>query len=217
MGFYIAPDDVAKYIPLFRSLSVWWQLVIVVALMALIFGCLGWRFGRAFYAERLKFYTATLDEYREKLKGLSPTEASDQLRELKITVQELQERQWRQITAEQRQRFRDTLQGERPEIWRIYCVMADSEADGYTKQLMKMIRDCGIVINDHPDKDEKRPEFDTHGLVILVKNASALAPNALTLTVALNAANIVYHLTALRVGRSAPDNYLALRIGPKAK
>ena len=130
---------------------------------------------------------------------------------------QVRNQQWRQITAEQRQRFRDALQGERPEIWGIYCVIADSEADGYTKQLMKMIRDCGIVINDHPDKDADRSEFDTHGLIVLVKNASAPAPNALTLTRALDAASIVYHLTALKVGRSAPDNYLALRVGPKAK
>lgn len=191
--------------------------MIVVALVALVFAYLGWHFGRAFYAERLKLYEANIEEYRKKLKGLSPTEASDQLRELKITVQELQRQQWRQITAEQRQRFRDALQGERPEIWRIYCVMADSEADSYTKQFMKMLRDCGIRINDHPDEDEDRFEFDTYGLVVLVKNASVLAPNALTLTRALSAAIITYHLTDTRVGRTAADNYLAVRVGPKAK
>jgi len=130
---------------------------------------------------------------------------------------QVRNQQWRQITTGQRDRFRDALQGERPEIWRIYCVTADSEADSYTKQLMKMIRDCEIVINDYPDKDEDRLEFDTHGLVVLVKNASALSQNAITLTRAFCAASIVYHLTAMKVGRSAPDNYLALRVGPKAK
>jgi hypothetical protein len=36
MGFSISPDDLAKYIPLFRGLPVWWQLGIVFTVVAVI-------------------------------------------------------------------------------------------------------------------------------------------------------------------------------------
>ena len=137
-------------------------------------------------------------------------------REIQSLERQLQNQQSRQISPEQRQQFRDALRGEHPEIWRVYCVKADSEAESYGKQFMKMFRDCGITINEIPEKDEDRPEFDRHGLVVLVKNVATLAPNALILTKAFDATNIIYHLTQANVERTAPDTYLALRTGPKA-
>jgi hypothetical protein len=131
---------------------------------------------------------------------------------------QLADQQWRQIKIEQRQRFGYALQNERPEVWRIIYTATDSEAESYAKQLTKMIRDSGIRINEVPDEDgQERPELDRYGLAVLVKDAGVLAPNALALTRALRAADIEHHLTNVRVGRTAPDNYLALRIGPRSK
>src|SRR5208337_2211878 len=94
MSFSISPDDIAKYIPILRSLPALWQLVIVVGLTAVVSFIVGWRIALAYYRERIETQKAFIDEYREKLKGLSPVEASEQVR-LEEAVKELQKQQWR--------------------------------------------------------------------------------------------------------------------------
>ena len=79
MGFDISPDGIAKYIPIFRTLPVSWQLVIVVGLTAVVFFLVGWRIALGYYRERIETQKAIIDDYREKLKGQSPAEASQQM------------------------------------------------------------------------------------------------------------------------------------------
>lgn len=72
MGFYISPDDIAKYIPIFRTLSVWSQLLIVGSVIAVAFGLIGWRIALAHYRERIATQQTFLDEYRAR-GGTPPT------------------------------------------------------------------------------------------------------------------------------------------------
>jgi hypothetical protein len=76
---YISPDDIAKYIPVFRTLPVWYQLVIVGVIVALGFALLGWWLAGKFYGERFERQKVIIDEYRERFKGLSPSEVSEQM------------------------------------------------------------------------------------------------------------------------------------------
>jgi len=66
MGFYLSPDDVAKYIPLFRGLSVWWQLVIAGLVISVASGFAGWRVALAYYRERIHVQQVIIDDYRGK-------------------------------------------------------------------------------------------------------------------------------------------------------
>jgi hypothetical protein len=79
MGLSISPDDIAKAIPLLRSLSAWWQLVIVIAITAIMFVLVGWKVALAFYRERLATQQVIIDDYRERFKGQSPAEVSERM------------------------------------------------------------------------------------------------------------------------------------------
>jgi len=71
-----------------------------------------------------------MDDYREKLKGLSPTEVLDQIRRLEATVVELQRQQWRKITPIQREKFIINLQKGEPlkdAFVELYFVVGDTE------------------------------------------------------------------------------------------
>src|SRR5271154_1889449 len=103
MGFYVSPDDLAKYVPLFGKLSTWWQLVIVAALILMVSAFVTWRFARLVYGERFERQRVIIEDYREKLKGLSPIEASQEIQRLEATITRMQ---WRTITSEHRALFR---------------------------------------------------------------------------------------------------------------
>jgi hypothetical protein len=108
--FYVSPDDVAKYIPVFRSLSAWWQIVIVVAVTAILFALAGWRVALAFYGERLKTQGVIIDNYRAQ--GLSPDEIANQKRRLSEVQAELTDFKsmfWRKLKDDEKTALRERV------------------------------------------------------------------------------------------------------------
>ena len=111
---YISPDDLAKYISLFRSLPVWWQLLIVGGLIAVAFGAIGWRIALGHYRERIETQKVIIDDYREKFKGLSPAEVSEQMQQLKAEatqagaqIRDLTSMFWRRLTDNEKTIFKE--------------------------------------------------------------------------------------------------------------
>jgi hypothetical protein len=143
VGFSFSPDDIAKYIPVFRSLPAWGQLLIVIGVVGLISAWLSWRLGRSLLEERMKVLQATID----RLKGMSPSEALDQIRRLEAMVVELQRERWRTITPTQRDKFVSSLQNIgvlQNSIIEILVIGGDVEAEKYGLELSKLLREVGI-------------------------------------------------------------------------
>jgi hypothetical protein len=224
VGFYISPDDVAKYIPIFRSLSAWWQIVIVVGLTAVGSFIVGWRIALGHYRERMnvqeariKTQEAFIEEYREKLKGLSPAEASEQVQRLERAVTELQKQQWRKITEVQHLKFVKDLRTaplQRQAVLEVFVVSADAEAENYCAQLERILREVG-VIQTGGGFTREWPPLDKFPLAMLVMNTSTLQANAEWLQRGFESSGIPYVLTSEGVRHDAREDYLALRIGPR--
>jgi len=216
MGFYVSPDDLAKYIPLFRQLSTWWQLVIVVGLTATLVFLLGWRIALGHYRERIETQKVFIDEYREKLKGLSPAEASEQIQRLEAMIARVQ---WRTITSEQRALFREVFPPDtRLELMKVCCVAADAEAESYANQLVRMFQESGHVylpFGDYLEMNVPSPNLDEYPVIFLAKNMNS--QNALWFKRAFDVAGVGHYFTLEGVSSSAHDEFLAIRIGPKAK
>jgi hypothetical protein len=159
-----------------------------------------------------------IDDYREKLRGLSPTEALEQVRRLETAVSQLQKRQWRQINSVQRARFLEILRNMKLDnnFIELFVVTGDAEASSYVMQLSKLLRDAGFICgSDGIVRDREFVDFDKFGLVVLVKKADALSLNAQWLVQGLKYSDFEYHLTSVRVVPHAREDYLALRVGPK--
>jgi hypothetical protein len=62
--FSITPDDIAKWIPVFRALPVWWQIVIVVALVAGGFFFLGWKLAGKYQSSIIATQAATIEHLK---------------------------------------------------------------------------------------------------------------------------------------------------------
>jgi hypothetical protein len=60
----ITPDDIAKWVPVFRSLPVWWQIVIVVALTAVGFFSVGWALANKYKATIIATQAATIEHLK---------------------------------------------------------------------------------------------------------------------------------------------------------
>jgi hypothetical protein len=120
----------------------------------------------------------------------------------------------RHITADQRKKFRDSLEGKTPIIWETFCVTTDSEADSYAKQLTRMFRDAGMNSGYSFSTDIDSDTLDRFGLTIHHKSGE-FPEDARALAWAFDQAGIKYALTSERVVPHADPRYVGLRIGRK--
>jgi hypothetical protein len=72
----------------------------------------------------------------------------------------------RRITAEQRRKFRESLNSKTPYVWETFCVAFDSEAHGYAEQLNRMFREAGMRTGYSVSADIDSPTLDQFGLTI---------------------------------------------------
>jgi hypothetical protein len=186
--------------------------VIVAGSIAVTSGVIGWRIALGHYRERLETQKVIIDDYREKLKGQSPAEASQQIRQLEEAVASMR---WRTVTPEQKKLFREAIPSHtRLVIWEISCVAADAEAESYLKQLLHIFYDPYVPrpaynFNAYPSLSH----LEKRGLLIVARNTES--PNVQTLTRALGAAKIPYYLTSEGIGPNGSDDFLLVRVGPK--
>lgn len=64
MGFYVSPDDVAKYLPWFRTLSVWHQLMLGTVVIGGLFLLIGWLVAKHHYAQQIEVLNSTVGHLR---------------------------------------------------------------------------------------------------------------------------------------------------------
>lgn len=126
---------------------------------------------------------------------------------------------WRTITAEQRKRFSDAIPKDRVklQVWRVFCVPIDAEAQSYAKQLLYLLSESGVYASD-PDyyqTDARLSRFDKYGCAILVKNPNL--GDAQILKTAFDSASIESVITSEGFASGATDNFLAVWVGPKPK
>ncbi|MFZ2060578.1 MAG: hypothetical protein WAU82_06170 [Candidatus Binatus sp.] len=141
--------------------------------------------------------------------------ANKKIEALQVQIGKLDQQAPRRISADQRQKFRDSLDGKTPVIWETYCVSTDSEADSYAKQLTRMFREAGMSAGYSVSTDNfDSPALDQFGLTIHHKGGE-FPDDARALAWAFDQAGIRYGLTSERVVPHADPRYLGLRIGRK--
>ena len=141
--------------------------------------------------------------------------ATSKIEAMQQELKMLNERSARRISADQRRKFREALNGKVPWIREMYCISLDSEADAYAKQLTRMFREAGMnagysFLVDNYDS----PTLDQFGLTIHHKNGE-FPDDARDLAWALDQAGIKYGLTTERVVAHADPHYVGVRVGRK--
>jgi hypothetical protein len=164
-------------------------------------------------------------DFRE-LRGLTQTTEAPVVRTIAVANTEIAELRtelaslrWRTLTPEQRKRFGDAIPKDRTrlQLWRVFCVPIDAEAQSYAKQLLYLFWESGIYLSD-PDyynSDAGLSRFDKYGCAILVKEINLV--DAQILKSAFDSAGIDCTITSEGFASNANDNFLAVRVGPKPK
>jgi hypothetical protein len=140
--------------------------------------------------------------------------ATAKIETLEHQIRALTERAGRTISAEQRRKFRESLNSKIPYVWETFCVAFDSEARAYAEQLTRMFREAGMRTGYGLSDDIDFPTLDQFGLTIHHK-PDEFPDDARDLAWAFDQAGIKYGLTTERVVAHADSRYVGLRIGRK--
>jgi hypothetical protein len=128
----------------------------LVLLLACLAGATAYGALNVHFKERIDALTATiaqkqslLDEYKERLNGMTPLEVATEISTLKSEISRISKKvtiSQRSITADQKAKIKELLapnEGD-PVLWTLVSSSPDTESSRYSKQIFRALRDAGV-------------------------------------------------------------------------